>query len=148
MNEVKPVGNECGHRIDEIAQHNAEQRDHDDVLHLNPFEDCHEKHCAGYGKNKGDHHLLQGVCTLQKKHGKENAQFCGIHRCRRARRDELVSGELLHDETGKTQGHTRNQYADESWPPAEEENQDCLLISSDNILQCDVFCTNKYGKNG
>lgn len=93
------VGKIAGGAGYDVAEHDAHQRDHDNILERNalnkPNKGPGAQHCRGEGK----HRPVPEVGIGHKQKGQQNPKLRGRNGGTRGRRDKFIHAQLLHDQS-------------------------------------------------
>ena len=91
------VGKIIGHAHYDVGEHDADQRDHDNVLELDTLDKPDKDPCTENGTNEGKGSTSPQGRTRCKQQSQQNAKLCRRDRCACGGRNKLVHTELLHD---------------------------------------------------
>ena len=91
------IGKIIGNAHYDVGEHDADQRDHDNILELDTLDEPDKDPCTQNGTNEGKGSTSPQGRTRCKQQSQQNAKLRRRDRCACGGRNKLVHAELLHD---------------------------------------------------
>ncbi len=147
LEQVGPVGDERRERPDDAAQHQAEQRDEQDVPHRHRAQHAQEQARPRQGGQRGERHARPDGGVRPEQRAGEQSQGREVERPGRGGFHEDVAGEELHDQPGDGQPGTREHERERAWEPADQQDVP-LGAPGEDAGDADVRDSDNQGRGG
>ena len=141
------VGKIIGNAHYDVGEHNADQRDHDNILELDTLDEPDKDPCTQNGTNEGKGSTSPQGRTRCKQQSQQNAKLCRRDRCACGGRNKLVHTELLHDKPRHAHADACAEDGKQTRQAGDQKNLPCFHAACKQVRRPDVQHPDKQRTN-
>ena len=109
LGHFKLVGEKICDASDNIAEHDPDQRHHDNILKLDTLNKPDKTPCSGDSRSKGEQRPSPQCRIRHKQQCQQNSKLRGGNGCACGGRHEFIHAKLLHDKARHTHSDSGTQ---------------------------------------
>ena len=148
LDDVIAVSDEDGNRVDDIAEHDARQRDHEHVGETDVLQQGDEAESAGQRCRESNAQTQPGRCACRQQYRQHHAETAPCERAGRRRRNEFVVRQGLHDDAGNGESRTGEDDRQCARHAADETDKAVCPFPGDEARQAEILYPGLYREDG
>ena len=141
------VGKIIGNAHYDVGEHDADQRNHDNILELDTLDEPDKDPCTQNGTNEGKGSTSPQGRTRCKQQSQQNAKLRRRDRCACGGRNKLVHAELLHDKPRHAHADACAEDGKQTRQAGDQKDLPCFHAACKQVRRPDVQHPDKQRTN-